>query len=98
MQHTPVVMLCLLLITLGPQDCSTSSLLDPKPTCCFKFLKKKLPSQLIKSYDFTSSSCSYKAVVFTLKRGKIYCALLEHKWVHNYVKEMNNTNSTPSPN
>ncbi|XP_051853493.1 C-C motif chemokine 13-like [Antechinus flavipes] len=93
MQHTPVVILCLLLITLGPQDCFSSSLIDSNPTCCFAFLKKKLLSQRIKSYSFTSPSCSYKGVMFTLKKGKILCARFEDNWVQDYVNKMNNNSS-----
>ncbi|XP_036621968.1 C-C motif chemokine 1 [Trichosurus vulpecula] len=89
MQHTSVVLLCLLLLTSGPQDSFSNSLVDSKPTCCFAFLKRSLPHHLIKGHDITSRSCSYKAVMFTLKKGKIYCAHLADRWVQDYLTKMN---------
>ncbi|XP_020818993.1 C-C motif chemokine 13-like [Phascolarctos cinereus] len=96
MQHISMVLLCLLLVTLGPQDSFSSSLVDSKPTCCFVFLKRSLPHHLIKNYGITSRSCPYKAVMFTLKKGKIYCAHLEDKWVQDYLKKMKKMNSSGS--
>ncbi|XP_072501047.1 C-C motif chemokine 26-like [Notamacropus eugenii] len=96
MQHTSVVLLCLLLVLLGPQNSFGSSLVDSKPTCCFAFLKRSLPHNLIKSYAITSRSCSYKAVMFTLKKDKKYCAHLEDKWVQDYLKKNEHKNSNQS--
>ncbi|XP_027718318.1 C-C motif chemokine 4 homolog [Vombatus ursinus] len=96
MQHISMVLLCLLLVTSGPQGSFSSSLVDSKPTCCFNFLKRNLPHYLIKSYSITSRSCSYNAVMFTLKKGKIYCAHLEDKWVQDYLNKMNKMNSRGS--
>ncbi|XP_068946028.1 C-C motif chemokine 4 homolog [Petaurus breviceps papuanus] len=88
MQHTSVVLLCLLLILLGPQNSFSNSLVDSKPTCCFVFLRKNLPHSLIKSHDITSSSCPYKAVMFTLKKGRKFCAHLKDQWVQDYLNKV----------
>ncbi|XP_043859525.1 C-C motif chemokine 13-like [Dromiciops gliroides] len=96
MHHISVVLLCLLIVTLGPQDGFSRSLVDSKPTCCFDFMRRSLPHHLIKTHSVTSPSCPYKAVLFTLKKGKIYCAHYEDKWVQKYLNKRNTENDTRS--
>ncbi|XP_074046489.1 C-C motif chemokine 13-like [Macrotis lagotis] len=93
MQHTTAVLFCLLLVTLGPQNSFGRSLVDSKSTCCFNFLKKLPSPHHIRSHMITSPSCSYKAVMFTLKKGKIVCAHFDDKSVQHYLQKMNKTNN-----
>ncbi|XP_063465299.1 C-C motif chemokine 26 isoform X1 [Symphalangus syndactylus] len=58
---------------------------DISKTCCFQYSHKPLPWTWVRSYEFTSNSCSQRAVIFTTKRGKKVCTHPKKKWAQRYI-------------
>ncbi|NXC35862.1 CCL4 protein, partial [Campylorhamphus procurvoides] len=56
--------------------------------CCFEFITRPLPMDLVKSYELTGSHCSPSAVIFTTVKGRLVCANLEDKWVQDMVNQL----------
>ncbi|XP_044531990.1 C-C motif chemokine 13-like [Gracilinanus agilis] len=92
MRYPVMCLACLLIVTMWLEGGVSKSLVDSGTTCCYEFQTKKFSYSHIKSYELTSSSCSYKAVKFTLRRkGKIICARFEEKWVQDYLNKKKNS-------
>uniref|UniRef100_A0ACB8ED48 Uncharacterized protein n=1 Tax=Sphaerodactylus townsendi TaxID=933632 RepID=A0ACB8ED48_9SAUR len=58
---------------------------DPPTSCCFSYVARKIPRNLLKDYYETSSKCSQPGVVFTTKKGKYICANPKEQWVQDHM-------------
>ncbi|XP_045427133.1 C-C motif chemokine 26 isoform X2 [Pipistrellus kuhlii] len=58
---------------------------DVAKICCLQFSQRTLPWNLVQSYEFTRSSCTQKAVIFTTKKGRKVCAQPKENWVRRYI-------------
>ncbi|XP_004452175.1 C-C motif chemokine 26 [Dasypus novemcinctus] len=56
--------------------------------CCFQYSHKVLPRNWIRNYEFSRSSCSQPAVIFTTKRGQKVCTNPKEKWVQKYIASL----------
>lgn len=61
---------------------------DPPTACCFSYVPRKVPRNLVVDYFETSSLCSQPAVVFQTKRGKQICANPSEPWVEEYINDL----------
>ncbi|KAK1344907.1 hypothetical protein QTO34_013611 [Cnephaeus nilssonii] len=77
----PVLLLFILSVRLGAAPRGS----DVAKYCCLQFIQRTLPWNLVQSYEFTRSSCSQKAVIFTTKKGQKVCAQPKEKWVRRYI-------------
>ncbi|NWT81064.1 CCL5 protein, partial [Lanius ludovicianus] len=66
-----------------------------KVTCCpkEKFFHHKIPEAKILEYQYTSSSCTHKAVLVTLPGGMV-CVDPGKRWFQKYLRKQKNPNST----
>ncbi|NXE82217.1 CCL1 protein, partial [Cochlearius cochlearius] len=57
--------------------------------CCYKgmFFQKKIPANLIKSYQETPSHCSHRAVHVELLKGRKFCVDPEVQWFQQYQRQ-----------
>ncbi|NXT02725.1 CCL4 protein, partial [Jacana jacana] len=65
-------------------------------TCCYKemFVKQKIPTSLIRSYQKTPSYCSHRAVRVELLQGKKFCVDPEERWFRQYLRQKESTNTS----
>ncbi|XP_020017451.1 C-C motif chemokine 26 [Castor canadensis] len=85
MKTFPLLPLTLLAFLLSvPRGAATRGS-DVAKSCCFQYSHKVLPWNWVHTYEFTQSSCSQPAVIFTTKRGKKICAQPMEKWVQRYI-------------
>uniref|UniRef100_A0A670ZSM9 Chemokine interleukin-8-like domain-containing protein n=1 Tax=Pseudonaja textilis TaxID=8673 RepID=A0A670ZSM9_PSETE len=62
---------------------------DPvSSSCCFSFIKRPVPLNLLKSFEHTSESCSVAAVVFLTQRGLKICADPSQSWVQDHIRAL----------
>ncbi|XP_026579398.1 C-C motif chemokine 5-like isoform X2 [Pseudonaja textilis] len=63
--------------------------MDPvSSSCCFSFIKRPVPLNLLKSFEHTSESCSVAAVVFLTQRGLKICADPSQSWVQDHIRAL----------
>ncbi|XP_026548646.1 C-C motif chemokine 4-like [Notechis scutatus] len=63
--------------------------MDPLPTaCCVSFMKRPIPLNLLKSFEYTSGRCSPSAVVFLTKRDRKICADPSEPWVQDRIRAL----------
>ncbi|NXK17719.1 CCL4 protein, partial [Arenaria interpres] len=88
-----LITLLLAAIWTGSQGVSFRS---PYGSCCYKemFIKKKIPSFLIRSYQNTSSHCSRRAVRVELLKGKKFCVDPEEPWFQQYLQQKESTSAS----
>ncbi|KFP21150.1 C-C motif chemokine 7 [Egretta garzetta] len=57
--------------------------------CCYRdmFFRKKIPANLIKSYQETPSHCSHRAVYVELLKGKKFCVDPTADWFQQYQRQ-----------
>ncbi|XP_020497725.1 monocyte chemotactic protein 1B [Labrus bergylta] len=53
--------------------------------CCFQFIEKKLSKNRVLTYRYTNKQCPKKAVIFTMKNGKEFCANPAEQWVKDII-------------
>ncbi|XP_048374729.1 C-C motif chemokine 4-like isoform X2 [Sphaerodactylus townsendi] len=75
----------LLLLALCSQTFGSPVAGDPPTSCCFSYVARKIPRNLLKDYYETSSKCSQPGVVFTTKKGKYICANPKEQWVQDHM-------------
>ncbi|XP_045675556.1 C-C motif chemokine 26 [Phyllostomus hastatus] len=85
MKSFPAASLVLLLFILSVHLGTATRGSDVAKYCCLRFSPKILPWKLVRSYEFTRSSCPQEAVIFTTKRGLRVCAEPKEKWVQKYI-------------
>ncbi|KAM5329632.1 C-C motif chemokine 26 [Glossophaga mutica] len=85
MKGFPAPSLVLLLFILSIHFGTATRGSDVAKYCCLKFSPKTLPWKLVRSYEFTRSSCPQQAVIFTTKKGPRVCAEPKEKWVQKYI-------------
>ncbi|XP_062072504.1 C-C motif chemokine 5 [Lepus europaeus] len=56
--------------------------------CCFAYISRLLPRAHITEYFYTSSKCSFPAVVFVTRKNRQVCANPEKKWVREYINSL----------
>ncbi|XP_045908511.1 C-C motif chemokine 25 [Micropterus dolomieu] len=60
--------------------------------CCLKYVKKmNINSQkhaVSYTLQLTDGSCNIPAVIFTMKRGRVFCADPNEKWVEELVTKI----------
>ncbi|KAM3852075.1 C-C motif chemokine 3-like [Vipera latastei] len=62
---------------------------DPWPNiCCFEFMKRPIPRNLLKSFEYTSGRCSKPGVIFITKRGQKICADPFAQWVQDRIHDL----------
>ncbi|KAM9272440.1 regakine-1-like [Morus bassanus] len=87
-----LALLTLLLVALwtGSQG---ASLRSSYSVCCYKdmFIRKKIPTFLIRDYQKTPSDCSHKAVRVELLKGKKFCVDPEEGWFQQYQRQKEST-------
>ncbi|KAK1784238.1 hypothetical protein P4O66_019998 [Electrophorus voltai] len=64
--------------------------------CCPALTQMKLPLKRIVSYNWTSSECSIKAVVFNMISGKTICVDPASDWVNDHVKAVDQRTKGPA--
>ncbi|NWI36388.1 CCL4 protein, partial [Picathartes gymnocephalus] len=64
-------------------------------TCCSKemFSNRKIPEVRIQGYLPTAPSCTHKAVLVQLKKGRV-CVDPEQRWFQEYLRKQKKANST----
>ncbi|KYO32529.1 chemokine (C-C motif) ligand 1 [Alligator mississippiensis] len=84
MKATTLTLTSLLLVALCTE--AHCFFYDRKPKCCYgsNFVKRPVPSFLIRGYRNTSSTCSHQAVLVELRKGKEICVDPSEKWFQNY--------------
>ncbi|XP_014705999.1 C-C motif chemokine 26 [Equus asinus] len=85
MKSFPVAPLVLLVFMLSVHRGAATPGSDVAKLCCFQYGDKVLPWKWVHTYEFTRSSCSQQAVIFTTKKGQKVCARPKEKWVQRYV-------------
>ncbi|XP_065588255.1 C-C motif chemokine 3-like [Cyrtonyx montezumae] len=79
MKGSTAILAALLLVALCS---STVAHLDGLPTkCCFSYIQRPVPRNVIASAFTTSSTCRLPAVILVTKKGKEICANPEEPWV-----------------
>ncbi|XP_010720048.1 C-C motif chemokine 3 [Meleagris gallopavo] len=88
MKGPAAILTALLLLAL----CSSAvAHLDELPTtCCFSYVQRPIPRNIIKSAYITSSKCRLPAVILVTKKGKEICANPEESWVQNHLELFQN--------
>ncbi|XP_036410748.1 C-C motif chemokine 20-like [Megalops cyprinoides] len=65
--------------------------------CCLRYVRNvnKRTRQMVISYreQVTDGSCNIPAIVFTLKRGRKFCADPNQKWVKHLMEKIEKRNS-----
>ncbi|XP_042735831.1 C-C motif chemokine 3-like [Lagopus leucura] len=84
MKGPAAVLAALLLLAL----CSSAvAHLDGLPTtCCFSYVPRPIPRNVIASAFPTSSKCRLPAVILVTKKGKEVCANPEESWVQKRLE------------
>ncbi|CAK6444585.1 unnamed protein product [Pipistrellus nathusii] len=77
----PILLFFILSVCIGAAPRGS----DVAKICCLQFSQRILPWNLVQSYEFTKSSCTQKAVIFTTKKGRKVCAQPKEKWVRRYI-------------
>ncbi|XP_049643852.1 C-C motif chemokine 26 [Suncus etruscus] len=77
----PLLMVFMLSLHLGATVRSS----DVARFCCFQFSDQIIPRNLVRTYQFTQSSCSHQAVIFTTKKNRKICVDPKKKWVQAYI-------------
>ncbi|XP_055475808.1 C-C motif chemokine 8-like [Psammomys obesus] len=83
-----IVLLCLLLtaVTVSPEEQAGPDKAFVPVSCCFAAIKRRIPFKMVQSYRrITSIQCSWEAVVFKTKKGRLICADPTENWVNDYV-------------
>ncbi|NWU22061.1 CCL13 protein, partial [Dyaphorophyia castanea] len=64
-------------------------------TCCSKemFSRQKIPAIKIQRYEYTSPSCTHRAVLVTVAKGPI-CVDPEERWFQQYLRKQKKAKST----
>ncbi|XP_053412676.1 C-C motif chemokine 24 [Nycticebus coucang] len=66
----------------------TGSIVIPS-SCCMSFISKKIPKNVVVSYQLSSGSvCPKAGVIFTTKKGMKVCGDPKQQWVQTYVKNL----------
>ncbi|NWW16033.1 CCL5 protein, partial [Falcunculus frontatus] len=67
-----------------------------KVTCCPKemFFHRRIPDAKIQEYQYTSSTCTHRAVLVTLPGKMTVCVDPEKRWFQNYLRKQKKPNST----
>uniref|UniRef100_A0A803Y2K7 Chemokine interleukin-8-like domain-containing protein n=2 Tax=Meleagris gallopavo TaxID=9103 RepID=A0A803Y2K7_MELGA len=88
MKGPAAVLTALLLLAL----CSSAvAHLDGLPTtCCFSYVQRPIPRNVIASAFPTSSKCRLPAVILITKKGKEVCANPEESWVQKRLELFQN--------
>ncbi|NXB20070.1 CCL8 protein, partial [Rhagologus leucostigma] len=65
-------------------------------TCCSKenFVHGKIPEFRIQKYEYTSPSCTHKAVLVTLETRVMVCVDPEQRWFQRYLRKQKKPKST----
>ncbi|XP_032018469.1 C-C motif chemokine 3-like 1 [Hylobates moloch] len=61
---------------------------DTPTACCFSYISRQIPQDVIADYFETSSQCSKPSVIFLTKRGRQVCADPSEEWVQKYVSDL----------
>nr|XP_019575563.1 PREDICTED: C-C motif chemokine 26 [Rhinolophus sinicus] len=85
MKTFPIAPEVLLVFILSVHLGAASHGSDVARYCCLRFSHKTLPLNRVQTYEFTRSSCSQRAVIFTTKRGQKVCTDPKDKWVQKYI-------------
>ncbi|OXB57634.1 hypothetical protein ASZ78_007029 [Callipepla squamata] len=84
MKGSTAILAALLLLALCS---STVAHLDSLPTkCCFSYIQRPVPQNVIASAFTTSSTCRLPAVILVTKKGKEICANPEEPWVQKRLE------------
>ncbi|XP_035534062.1 C-C motif chemokine 5-like [Morone saxatilis] len=63
--------------------------------CCFKFVNS-LPKRKVATYKYTDEQCPMSAVIFTMKKGRQFCANQSEKWVQDIISFIQNEGENSS--
>ncbi|XP_003794288.1 C-C motif chemokine 24 [Otolemur garnettii] len=78
----------LLLVLCTHHLIPTGSIVIPS-SCCMSFISKKIPKNLVVSYQLSSGSvCPKAGVIFTTKKGVKVCGDPKQQWVQTYMKNL----------
>uniref|UniRef100_A0A4W5LY62 Chemokine (C-C motif) ligand 25a n=1 Tax=Hucho hucho TaxID=62062 RepID=A0A4W5LY62_9TELE len=65
--------------------------------CCLKYIRgvKKVAKRMVTSYrrQETDGGCNIPAIVFTMKRGRLFCADPREKWVNELMLKVESKKS-----
>ncbi|XP_072209730.1 C-C motif chemokine 3-like [Excalfactoria chinensis] len=88
MKGSAAILSALLLLAL----CSSAvAHLDDLPTtCCFSYIARPIPRNLIASAYITSSNCPRPGVILVTKKGRKICANPEESWVQKRLELFQN--------
>ncbi|XP_029784924.1 C-C motif chemokine 1 [Suricata suricatta] len=86
MKLVTVALVCLLLAGMWMHEADSRSMHVSSSNCCFRFVKRKISSQKIQCYKYTSSTCSHSGLILKLKGGRETCVLSQESWVKQSLK------------
>ncbi|NWT73371.1 CCL13 protein, partial [Prunella himalayana] len=91
------VALLMLLLAAAWTGSQGMSFRSSRANCCSKekFSHRKIPEFRIQSYQYTSPSCTHRAVLVKLLKG-VVCVDPENKWFQEYLRKHKKPNSTPT--
>uniref|UniRef100_A0A8C9F7X3 Chemokine interleukin-8-like domain-containing protein n=1 Tax=Pavo cristatus TaxID=9049 RepID=A0A8C9F7X3_PAVCR len=64
-------------------------------TCCFSYVQRPIPHNLIASAYITSSKCRLPAVILVTKKGREVCANPKESWVQKRLDVFQNQENWP---
>ncbi|XP_026873552.2 C-C motif chemokine 13-like [Electrophorus electricus] len=96
MRNLSALLFVLLLCSLQLVSSGTQASKAALKICCPALTQMKLPLKRIVSYNWTSSECSIKAVVFNMISGKTICVDPASDWVNDHVKAVDQRTKGPA--
>ncbi|NXQ15047.1 CCL8 protein, partial [Peucedramus taeniatus] len=87
------VALLILLLAVAWTGSQGLSFLSSKANCCSKLSRGKIPDSMIQSYQYTSPTCTHKAVFVKLQKVTV-CVDPKQKWFQEYLRKQKQLKST----
>ncbi|XP_061776847.1 C-C motif chemokine 20 isoform X2 [Nerophis ophidion] len=90
--NTPLVLLVLSCLCLAMAQVSYDD-------CCLSYvnkLDKKVQDRAVKyRIQQTDGGCNIRAVIFTLRKGRVYCTDPRHTWVQELMDALDKKSASP---
>ncbi|NXL80431.1 CCL13 protein, partial [Leptocoma aspasia] len=89
------VALLILLLAAAWTGSQGMSFRSSRASCCSQemFSRRKIPEFKIQGYQYTSATCSHRAVLVKLPKGMV-CVDPEQRWFQEYLRKQKKPDST----